>query len=62
MNPDLDLSLNRVIRAPRKVVWQAWTDPVRFAKWWVPAPTQCRVERLEVRHSGDHLRRPSRRH
>ncbi|MFC0626254.1 SRPBCC domain-containing protein [Kribbella deserti] len=52
MNPDLDLALQRVIRAPRDVVWQAWTEPARFAKWWVPAPTVCRVERLEARPGG----------
>ncbi|GIE97577.1 SRPBCC domain-containing protein [Paractinoplanes rishiriensis] len=52
MNPDLDLLLERVIRAPRSAVWNAWTDPARFAKWWLPAPTLCRVERLEVRPGG----------
>lgn len=52
MNPDLDLTLERVIQAPRDVVWRAWTDPVRFATWWVPEPTVCRVERLEVRPGG----------
>lgn len=52
MNPDLDLTIERVIQAPRDVVWRAWTDPARFAKWWVPAPTVCRVERLEVRPGG----------
>jgi uncharacterized protein YndB with AHSA1/START domain len=48
MNPDLDLTLQRVIRAPRAVVWSAWTDPSRLEKWWVPAPTVCRVDRLDV--------------
>ena len=52
MNPDLDLTLERVIRAPRAVVWNAWTDPSRFEKWWVPAPAVCRVDRLEVRPGG----------
>ena len=52
MNPDLDLTLERVIRAPRAVVWRAWTDPARFAQWWVPAPAVCRVERLDVRPGG----------
>ena len=52
MNPDLDLSIERVIRAPRDVVWAAWTDPARLAQWWIPAPTRCRVERLEVRPGG----------
>lgn len=52
MNPDLDLTLERIIRAPRAAVWRAWTDPDRFARWWVPAPTVCRVDRLDVRPGG----------
>ncbi len=48
MNPDLDLSLDRIIRAPRSVVWDAWTDPVSLAAWWLPAPMRCRVERLDT--------------
>ncbi|NKY53007.1 SRPBCC domain-containing protein [Nocardia vermiculata] len=52
MNPDLDLTLNRVIRAPRASVWKAWTDRESLAQWWLPAPTLCRVERLEIRPAG----------
>ena len=52
MNPDLDLSMARVIRAPRTAVWTAWTDPSRFEKWWVPAPALCRVDRLDARPGG----------
>jgi uncharacterized protein YndB with AHSA1/START domain len=52
VNPDLDLTLERVIRAPRAAVWRAWTDPSRFEKWWIPAPTRCRVDRLDVRPGG----------
>ncbi|MDG4826146.1 SRPBCC domain-containing protein [Asanoa sp. WMMD1127] len=59
MNPDLDLALDRVIRAPRAAVWRAWTDPARLARWWVPAPARCRVERLEVRPGGAFVTRLS---
>ncbi|MEC3981827.1 SRPBCC domain-containing protein [Amycolatopsis sp. H20-H5] len=52
MNPELDLGIDRVIRAPRKQVWDAWTDPANLAQWWVPAPAHCRVERLDVRPGG----------
>jgi uncharacterized protein YndB with AHSA1/START domain len=52
MNPDLDLTLDRVIHAPRTEVWRAWTDPASFEQWWLPAPTQCRVERFEPRSGG----------
>jgi uncharacterized protein YndB with AHSA1/START domain len=59
MNPDLDLSLERVIRAPRATVWGAWTDPSRLEKWWVPAPALCRVDRLDVRPGGAFVTRLS---
>ncbi|SNS62065.1 Uncharacterized conserved protein YndB, AHSA1/START domain [Asanoa hainanensis] len=51
-DPELDLTLERVIRASRAAVWRAWTDPARFARWWVPAPAVCRVDRLDVRPGG----------
>jgi len=59
VNPELDLTLERVIRAPRAAVWSAWTDPSRFEKWWVPAPARCRVDRLEVRPGGAFVTRMS---
>jgi uncharacterized protein YndB with AHSA1/START domain len=52
MNPDLDLTIERIIRAPRAAVWSAWTDPARFERWWLPAPTLCKVDRLEVHPGG----------
>jgi uncharacterized protein YndB with AHSA1/START domain len=52
VNPELDLALQRVIAAPRAVVWRAWTDPSRLERWWLPAPAVARVERLEVRPGG----------
>lgn len=59
MNPDLDLTIDRIIRAPRKQVWDAWTDPDNLARWWVPAPARCHVERLEVRPGGAFVTRMS---
>ena len=59
MNPDLDLSLVPVIRAPRTRVWRAWTDPGRLAQWWVPAPARSRVDRLDVRPGGGFVTRLS---
>lgn len=47
-NPDLDLAIERVIRAPRAAVWHAWADPDSFAKWWIPAPALCRVAKMEL--------------
>jgi uncharacterized protein YndB with AHSA1/START domain len=59
VNPDLDLALTRVIRAPLATVWRAWTDPERLARWWVPAPARSRVEQLDVRPGGGFVTRLS---
>jgi uncharacterized protein YndB with AHSA1/START domain len=52
VNPELDLAMDRVIKAPPATVWKAWTDPAAFSRWWLPAPLHCRVERLDVRPGG----------
>ncbi|MGE0877456.1 MAG: SRPBCC domain-containing protein [Acidimicrobiia bacterium] len=52
MNPELDLEIRRLIAAPRADVWRAWTDPQQLCQWWLPAPLQCRVVRLDVHPGG----------
>ena len=52
LNPALDLEIVRIIKAPRMAVWKAWTNPDQFAKWWVPAPAQCRVVTMDCRPGG----------
>jgi uncharacterized protein YndB with AHSA1/START domain len=52
VNPDLDLTLSRVIKAPRSVVWNAWTDPASFEQWWVPAPAKCKVLAMDLYPGG----------
>ena len=59
LDPTLDLVLQRVIRAPRSAIWEAWTDPDLLAQWWIPAPTQLRVDRLDVRPGGAFVTRMS---
>ncbi|MBB3049933.1 uncharacterized protein YndB with AHSA1/START domain [Prauserella isguenensis] len=59
MNPELDFTLDRIIRAPRKAVWQAWADPDNLAQWWIPEPMRCRVDRLDVRPGGAFVTRMS---
>ena len=59
INPRLDLTLRRVIRAPRQRIWRAWTDPGLLEQWWVPAPTVARVDRLDVRPGGGFVTRLS---
>jgi uncharacterized protein YndB with AHSA1/START domain len=51
-NPDLDLTITRVIKAPRQAVWHAWTEPQSFEQWWVPAPARCKVVAMDLRPGG----------
>jgi uncharacterized protein YndB with AHSA1/START domain/DNA-binding transcriptional ArsR family regulator len=40
-------SFERVLPAPREVVWRHWTDPSLLASWWAPpsmAVTECVIE------------------
>jgi uncharacterized protein YndB with AHSA1/START domain len=52
VHPDLDLTISRIIKAPRSVVWSAWTDRASFEQWWVPAPARCKVVDMDLRPGG----------
>jgi uncharacterized protein YndB with AHSA1/START domain len=58
-HPDLDLTISRVIKAPRAVIWSAWTDRASFEQWWVPAPAKCKVLDMDLRPGGSFVTRIS---
>jgi uncharacterized protein YndB with AHSA1/START domain len=58
-NPDLDLEISRVIKAPRRAIWSAWTDPRKLEQWWVPAPALCKVVELDLAPGGAFVTRIS---
>ena len=47
-----DLTISRLIRAPRSAVWRAWSEREHFEKWWIPAPIECRAVKLELHPGG----------
>lgn len=49
---DRELTVGRFINAPPAVVWRAWSTPEHLAKWWIPAPTECQVVKLDLRPGG----------
>lgn len=51
-DPERDLTIQRIIKAPRAAVWRAWADPANFAQWWLPAPLRCQVEAMDMRPGG----------
>jgi uncharacterized protein YndB with AHSA1/START domain len=52
LNPELDLTISRIIKAPRADVWSAWTNRRSFEQWWIPAPAKCKVVEMELRPGG----------
>ena len=52
LDPQRDLEISRIIKAPRQAVWEAWTRPEQFAQWWVPEPALCRIVEMDVRPGG----------
>jgi uncharacterized protein YndB with AHSA1/START domain len=47
-----DLSITRVLRAPRALVWKAWSDPAHLKHWWCPKPWTTEVRAFDLRAGG----------
>ena len=45
--------LQRVIKAPRRVVWGAWVNAETLPKWWGPDGFSCRTKRIDLRTGGE---------
>jgi uncharacterized protein YndB with AHSA1/START domain len=45
--------LQRVIRAPRAVVWDAWMNNETLPQWWGPEGFSCRTKRIDLRAGGE---------
>jgi uncharacterized protein YndB with AHSA1/START domain len=52
MSESSDLTISRVMRAPRAKVWRAFADPAHLAAWWCPAPWVTEVKAFELRPGG----------
>lgn len=59
IDPDRDLLIERVIRAPREAIWEAWTNPAQLVQWWIPKPLVLRVDALDLRPGGAFVTRMS---
>jgi len=47
-----ELTIERFINASPAAVWKAWSTPEHLAKWWIPAPIECQVVKLDLRPGG----------
>lgn len=50
-----DLVLTRLISAPRRALWRAWTEPDLLKQWFAPKPWTTPVAELDVRPGGTSL-------
>jgi uncharacterized protein YndB with AHSA1/START domain len=49
---DREIVLTRVFDAPRKMMWEAWTDPKQVSLWWGPKGFTTTIEEMDVRAGG----------
>lgn len=49
---DREIVIARTFDAPRGLVWQAWTDPEKVARWWGPRGFTTTIEVMDVRPAG----------
>jgi uncharacterized protein YndB with AHSA1/START domain len=49
---DRQIVITREFDSPRRLVWEAWTDPHHVAQWWGPRGFQTRVDELDLRAGG----------
>ncbi len=49
---DRELVVIRVFDAPRRLVFQAWTDPDQVARWWGPQGFTTQYCKMDIRPGG----------
>jgi len=47
-----ELTLTRLINAPREKIWRAWTEPEILKEWFCPLPWTVSAARMDVRPGG----------
>lgn len=47
--------IERTFEAPVGLIWQLWTQPEHFAKWYGPEGVTVTVDKMDVRIGGKHL-------
>ena len=54
-NSDRELVISRIIDAPRKKLFRAWTDPELMTQWFAPLPWTTPVAETDVRRGGSSM-------
>jgi uncharacterized protein YndB with AHSA1/START domain len=48
-----ELSISRVVNAPRELVWKVWTNPEHIKHWWGPSGFTNTIAKMEVKPGGE---------
>jgi len=51
--PGKELAISRLINAPRKLVWEAWTNPEHIKHWWGPSGFTNTISKMDLRPGGE---------
>jgi uncharacterized protein YndB with AHSA1/START domain len=52
LDPTTDLSFTRTLAAPRRLIWECWTDPQHIPHFFVPAPHKVTAVDIDLRVGG----------
>jgi uncharacterized protein YndB with AHSA1/START domain len=48
-----ELSISRLINAPKELVWEAWTNPEHIKHWWGPSGFKSTIAVMDIRPGGE---------
>ncbi len=51
-DPANDLSFTRTLAAPRRLIWECWTDPRHIPHFFIPAPHRVTAVDIDLRVGG----------
>jgi uncharacterized protein YndB with AHSA1/START domain len=49
---DQKFIVSRTFKAPRSLVWKAWSDPASFAQWWGPKGCKIHLAAMDFTEGG----------
>jgi uncharacterized protein YndB with AHSA1/START domain len=52
LDPETDLSFTRVLKAPRRLIWECWTTPRHIKAFFVPRPHRVTACDIDLRVGG----------
>lgn len=52
IDPDRDIVIERLLKAPPALVWRCWAEPALFCQWYLPRPWFVAEAVLDLRPGG----------